>query len=197
MPANLAIMYNKKLRKIIWEGEVFIINLTSSPSCNTESTNLPTAFCAKNGKWNQPNTQLCYFLPYGVNKEIHNKAAWSLSITLCKSITTFKLKIYVYSKKLLSTGGPVNSISQSPRVLQKLLLKSTVGNQSFEKILHSFPSPRDLPHPGNEPGSLALLTDSLPSEPPRKPSSYLLKCNRLCQNIVSSNNLLFFLTFFG
>ena len=31
------------------------------------------------------------------------------------------------------------------------------------------PSPGDLPHPGIEPGSPALLADSLPSEPPRKP----------------------------
>ena len=29
-----------------------------------------------------------------------------------------------------------------------------------------FPSPGDLPHPGIEPGSPALQTDSLPSEPP-------------------------------
>ena len=33
-----------------------------------------------------------------------------------------------------------------------------------------FPSPRDLPGPGIEPGSPALQADSLPSEPPGKPS---------------------------
>ena len=32
-----------------------------------------------------------------------------------------------------------------------------------------FPSPGDPPHPGIEPGSPALQTDSLPSEPPGKP----------------------------
>ena len=32
-----------------------------------------------------------------------------------------------------------------------------------------FLSPGDLPHPGMESGSLALQTDSLPSEPPGKP----------------------------
>ena len=32
-----------------------------------------------------------------------------------------------------------------------------------------FPSPGDLPHPGIEPGSLALQVDSLPFEPPGKP----------------------------
>ena len=33
-----------------------------------------------------------------------------------------------------------------------------------------FPSPGDLPNPGIEPGSPALQTDTLPSEPPGKPS---------------------------
>ena len=33
-----------------------------------------------------------------------------------------------------------------------------------------FPSPGDLPEPGLEPGSPALQTDALPSEPPGKPT---------------------------
>ena len=36
-----------------------------------------------------------------------------------------------------------------------------------------FPSPRDLPHPGIEPGSPALLADTLSSEPPGKKWVYL------------------------
>ena len=32
-----------------------------------------------------------------------------------------------------------------------------------------FPSPGDLPDPGIEPGSPALRSDALPSEPPGKP----------------------------
>ena len=32
-----------------------------------------------------------------------------------------------------------------------------------------FPSPGDLPNPGNEPRSPALQADALPSEPPGKP----------------------------
>ena len=32
-----------------------------------------------------------------------------------------------------------------------------------------FPSPGDLPNPGNEPGSPTLQAGSLPSEPPGKP----------------------------
>ena len=34
-----------------------------------------------------------------------------------------------------------------------------------------FPFPGDLPDPGIKPRSLALQADSLPSEPPRKPSN--------------------------
>ena len=37
-----------------------------------------------------------------------------------------------------------------------------------------FPSPVDLPDPGNEPRSSALQADSLPSEPPGKPHSYMI-----------------------
>ena len=33
-----------------------------------------------------------------------------------------------------------------------------------------FPSPGDLPNPGIEPGSPALQVDTLPSEPPGKPT---------------------------
>ena len=42
-----------------------------------------------------------------------------------------------------------------------------------------FPSPGDLPNPGIEPGSPALHVDSLPSEPPRKPVSYLRSLDKL------------------
>ena len=37
-----------------------------------------------------------------------------------------------------------------------------------------FPSPGDLPNPGIEPGSPALQADSLPAEPPGKPSHLIL-----------------------
>ena len=37
-----------------------------------------------------------------------------------------------------------------------------------------FPSPRDLPDPGIEPGSPALQADSLPSEPSGKPPYIVL-----------------------
>ena len=35
----------------------------------------------------------------------------------------------------------------------------------------SYPSPKDLPHPGIKPRSPALQTDSLPSEPPGSPTN--------------------------
>ena len=53
------------------------------------------------------------------------------------------------------TGSPVHGIVQA-RTLEN-------GNIGL-----SFPSPRDLPDPGIEPGSPALQADSLPSEPPGK-----------------------------
>ena len=37
-----------------------------------------------------------------------------------------------------------------------------------------FPSPRDLPNPGMEPGSPALQADALPSEPPGEAPKYIL-----------------------
>ena len=51
---------------------------------------------------------------------------------------------------------------------------SSVHGISQARILGwvAIPSPRDLPDPGIEPGSPALQADSLPSEPPRKPSVY-------------------------
>ena len=45
----------------------------------------------------------------------------------------------------------------------------------------SFPSPEDLPNPGIEPGSLALQADTLTSEPPGKPSVYLVYFKNLYQ----------------
>ena len=52
-----------------------------------------------------------------------------------------------------------------------------------------FPSPGDLPDPGIEPGSPALQTDALPSEPPGKPAASaksLQQCRTLCDPIDGS-----------
>ena len=40
-----------------------------------------------------------------------------------------------------------------------------------------FPSPGDLPEPGNEPGSPSLQADALLSEPPGKPK---VRSNQMC-----------------
>ena len=50
-----------------------------------------------------------------------------------------------------------------------------------------FPSPGDLPDPGNEPESPALQADALPSEPPGKP-----KGKRLLQNMSERVEVLIF-----
>ena len=52
----------------------------------------------------------------------------------------------------------------------------------------SFPSLRDLPNPGTEPGSAALQADSLPSEPPGIRLAYLYLLN-LFSNLGRSFNL--------
>ena len=45
----------------------------------------------------------------------------------------------------------------------------------------SFPSPRDLPDPGIEPGSPTLQADTLPSEPPGKPKIPTVVNSRICR----------------
>ena len=48
-------------------------------------------------------------------------------------------------------------------------LSMEFSRQEYQSRL-PFPSPGDLPNPGTEAGSPALQADSLPSEPPGKPS---------------------------
>ena len=49
-----------------------------------------------------------------------------------------------------------------------------------------FPSPGDLPDSGIKPGSPALQTDSLPSEPPGKTIVFLVVEFSKCNNVLSS-----------
>ena len=44
-----------------------------------------------------------------------------------------------------------------------------------------FPSPEDLPHPGIEPRSPAFQADSLPSEPPEKPTGKFRRYKNACR----------------
>ena len=53
-------------------------------------------------------------------------------------------------------------------VAYQALLSMGFSRQEYWSGL-PFPSPGDLPNPGIEPGSPALQTDALPSEPPGKP----------------------------
>ena len=59
-------------------------------------------------------------------------------------------------------------------VAHQALLSMEFSRQEYFSGL-PFPSPGDLPHPGIEPGSPALQSDSLPSEPPGKPHYSVLK----------------------
>ena len=51
-----------------------------------------------------------------------------------------------------------------------------------------FPSPRDLPNPGIEPGSPALQADTLLSEPPGKPSVISKATTKLYKEHVTQRN---------
>ena len=63
----------------------------------------------------------------------------------------------------------VVSNSVTPRsVDHQVPLSIDFSRQEYRRGL-PFPSPRDLPSPGIEPGSPASQTDCLPSEPPGKP----------------------------
>lgn len=108
MPLSQLVIYNRKLRKVIWEGEVIVINLTSSFSCNAENTNWQQLLMPKmeNGIY-QVKTIYC-LLPYGVNNEIHSRTAWLLSVTVSTSTVQFQSsKNHAFSKKLLSNVEPV------------------------------------------------------------------------------------------
>ena len=71
--------------------------------------------------------------------------------------------LYIPLCESVSCSVPSNSLQ---------LMDCSPPGSSVHGILQAripFPSPRDLPNPGNEPGSPALQTDSLPAEPPGKP----------------------------
>ena len=63
--------------------------------------------------------------------------------------------------------NPMDCSHQAP-------LSMGLSRQEFWSEL-PFPSPGDLPNPGIKPGSPALHTDTLPSEPPGKPQCVVVK----------------------
>ena len=86
----------------------------------------------------------------------------SRDITLSTKVRLVKVKVKSLSRvRLFAT--PWTVAYQAP-------LSMGFSRQKYWNGL-PFPSPGDLPYPGIEPGSPALQTDALPSEPPRSPSS--------------------------
>ena len=68
----------------------------------------------------------------------------------------------------LTRCGPVDCSPPGFSVHGILQARTLVTVRTGSRILQAriFPSAGDLPHPGTEPGSPALLADSLPFEPP-------------------------------
>ena len=76
---------------------------------------------------------------------------------------------------------PVSFVTEVKKSLSRVQLFATSWTVAYQAPLSMgfsrqeywsglpFPSPRDLPNPGIEPGSPALQTDFLPSEPSRTP----------------------------
>ena len=63
---------------------------------------------------------------------------------------------------------------QTPTVACQAPLSMGFPRQEYGSSL-PFPSPGDLPHPRIEPGSPALLADSLPTELPGQPLDVIIK----------------------
>ena len=69
---------------------------------------------------------------------------------------------------------PLSVVHQAP-------LSMKFSRQEYRNGL-SFPSSGDLPDPGIEPGSTALLADTLPTEPAGKPLKDMLITQKLKEN---------------
>ena len=100
----------------------------------------------------------------------------SLSSTFLRRVNTFIIRLYVSS----SNKFIVKSLSR----VQLFATPWTVAYQPPPSMGFSrqecwsglpFPSPGDLLNPGIEPGSPALQADTLPSEPPGKPNTLIVR----------------------
>ena len=89
---------------------------------------------------------------------------WTDPGKLDSMLLTSKVKVKVKVKSL----SPVWLFGAPWTVAYQALLSMGFSSQEYWSGL-PFPSPGDLPNPGIEPGSPALQTDALPSEPPGKP----------------------------
>ena len=87
----------------------------------------------------------------------------------------------VYLKKMLVTQSCHSLFSTPWTVTHQAPLSMEFSRQEYWNRL-PFGSPGDLPDSGMEPESPALKADSLPSEPPGKPNSYLVLCKVSIEN---------------
>ena len=91
-------------------------------------------------------------------------------------LTYVKVKVSVVQSHL-TLATPWTAICQAP-------LSMGFSRQEYWSGL-PFPSPGDLPNPGNKPSSPTLQADSLPSEPPGK-SYYMLRTLLLLKMITEA-----------
>ena len=87
----------------------------------------------------------------------------------CSPETTTLLINYVSEVKSLSC---VRFFATPWTIAYQAPLSKAFSRQEYWSGL-PFPSPGDLPEPGNEPRSPAFQADTLPSEPPGKPNRHL------------------------
>ena len=78
----------------------------------------------------------------------------------------------MYMKVKMKSLSPVRLFENPWTVTYQAQQSMGFSRQKYWSGL-PFPSPGDLPNPGIEPGSPALQTDALPSEPPGKPRMYI------------------------
>ena len=93
--------------------------------------------------------------------------SWSETVYFLPPRSSHRIKIYwKWSRSVVSDSATPWTIAY------QALLSMGFSRQEYWSGL-PFPSPGDLPNPGIEPGSPALQTDALPSEPPGKPLNLL------------------------
>ena len=113
-----------------------------------------------------------FFITCFLSPEVHPSKPSSKNYSCDLWLLVVTCLVYMKMKSLSSVRlWPHGLVHQAPLV--------GFSRQEYWSALPS--SPGDLPNPGNEPGSPALQTDTLPSEPPGKSrfiwgSSSSLKC---------------------
>ena len=87
----------------------------------------------------------------------------TIALTICTFIGKVKVKVKSLSR--------VQLFATPWMVTYKAPWSMGFSRQEYWSGM-PFPSPEDLPNPGIEPGSPALQTDALPSEPLGKPTKW-------------------------